>query len=132
MQYLAVDSAVLLSRDAAFDETINTAGYWICSGALKTTVSDCFPLCCKINISHMLTPSVPFISVCRATAVQSPPSSCSFRALLEEEENRLIRVGQSGAQRGQAAQGSPVTATPAARRVTFKCSESSEPEKQTG
>ncbi|KAG7240618.1 hypothetical protein INR49_026673 [Caranx melampygus] len=67
-----------------------------------------------------------------ATAVQSPPSSCSFRALLEEEENRLIRVGQSGTQRGQAAQGSPVTTTPAARRVTFKCAESSEPEKQTG
>ncbi|XP_027142993.1 inhibitor of Bruton tyrosine kinase [Larimichthys crocea] len=67
-----------------------------------------------------------------ATAVQSPPSSCSFRALLEEEENRLIRVGQTGAQRGQGAQVSPVTATPATRRVTFKCSESSEPERPTG
>ncbi|XP_059195458.1 inhibitor of Bruton tyrosine kinase [Centropristis striata] len=64
-----------------------------------------------------------------ATAVQSPPSSCSFRALLEEEESRLIRVGQTGAQRVQGAQVSPVTAT---RRVTFKCAESSEPERPTG
>uniref|UniRef100_A0A3Q1FAY9 Inhibitor of Bruton agammaglobulinemia tyrosine kinase n=1 Tax=Acanthochromis polyacanthus TaxID=80966 RepID=A0A3Q1FAY9_9TELE len=67
-----------------------------------------------------------------ATAVHSPPSSCSFRALLEEEENRLIRVGQAGSQRGQGALGSPVTVTPAARRVTFKCAESSEPERPTG
>ncbi|XP_033496610.2 inhibitor of Bruton tyrosine kinase [Epinephelus lanceolatus] len=67
-----------------------------------------------------------------ATAVQSPPSSCSFRALLEEEENRLIKAGQTGAQRGQVAQVSPVTPTPAARRVTFKCAESSEPERPTG
>lgn len=67
-----------------------------------------------------------------AAAVQSPPSSCSFRALLEEEENCLIRVGQTGVHRGQNAQGSPVTATPAARRVTFKCAESSEPERPTG
>uniref|UniRef100_A0A8C4E2N5 Inhibitor of Bruton agammaglobulinemia tyrosine kinase n=1 Tax=Dicentrarchus labrax TaxID=13489 RepID=A0A8C4E2N5_DICLA len=67
-----------------------------------------------------------------ATAVQSPPSSCSFRALLEEEKNRLIGVGQTGVQRGQGAQGSPVTATPATRRVTFKCAERSEPERPTG
>ncbi|XP_068425701.1 inhibitor of Bruton tyrosine kinase [Clinocottus analis] len=69
-----------------------------------------------------------------ATAVQSPPSSCSFRALLlEEEESRLIRAGQTGAQRGQqGAQVSPVTATFATRRVTFKCAESSEPEQPTG
>lgn len=70
-----------------------------------------------------------------ATAVQSPPSSCSFRALLEEEENRLIRAGQTGTPRGHVAVGSPVTAAPpatAARRVTFKCAESSEPEKPTG
>ncbi|XP_074510804.1 inhibitor of Bruton tyrosine kinase [Sebastes fasciatus] len=60
-----------------------------------------------------------------ATAVQSPTSSCSFRALLEEEENRLT-------QRGQGPPLSPVTATPAARRVTFKCAESSEPERPTG
>ncbi|XP_076592864.1 inhibitor of Bruton tyrosine kinase [Chaetodon auriga] len=65
-----------------------------------------------------------------ATAVQSPPSSSSFRALLEEEEKRLIRVGQAGVQRGQSVQGSPVT--PAARRVTFKCGEGSEPERPTG
>ncbi|KAM6935398.1 inhibitor of Bruton tyrosine kinase isoform 1-T1 [Lycodopsis pacificus] len=69
-----------------------------------------------------------------ATAVQSPPSSCSFRALLEEEEeeNRLIRAGQTGAQRGPGAQVSPVTTTSAARRVTFKCADSSEPEQPTG
>ncbi|XP_035527908.1 inhibitor of Bruton tyrosine kinase [Morone saxatilis] len=67
-----------------------------------------------------------------AKAVQSPPSSCSFRALLEEEKNRLIGVGQTGVQRGQGAQGSPVTATPATRRVTFKCAERSEPERPTG
>ncbi|CAJ1061970.1 inhibitor of Bruton tyrosine kinase [Xyrichtys novacula] len=67
-----------------------------------------------------------------ATLVQSPPSSCSFRALLEEEEKRLIKVGQTGVQRGQASQGSPVTPTTAARRVTFKCAESKEPERPTG
>ncbi|XP_054477461.1 inhibitor of Bruton tyrosine kinase [Anoplopoma fimbria] len=67
-----------------------------------------------------------------ATAAQSPPSSCSFRALLEEEENCLISAGQTGAQRGQGAQVSPVTATPTTRRVTFKCAESSEPERPTG
>uniref|UniRef100_A0A3Q3JX55 BTB domain-containing protein n=1 Tax=Monopterus albus TaxID=43700 RepID=A0A3Q3JX55_MONAL len=67
-----------------------------------------------------------------ATAVQSPPSSYSFRAVLEEEENRLIRVGQTGTQRGQGVQGSPVTPTPAARKVTFKCGETSEPERPTG
>ncbi|XP_069393451.1 inhibitor of Bruton tyrosine kinase [Paralichthys olivaceus] len=66
-----------------------------------------------------------------ATAVQSPPSSCSFRALLEEEENRLIKAGQTGIQRGQGAPVSPVTPTPAARRVTFK-SESSESERAPG
>uniref|UniRef100_A0A3Q2QHR3 Inhibitor of Bruton tyrosine kinase n=1 Tax=Fundulus heteroclitus TaxID=8078 RepID=A0A3Q2QHR3_FUNHE len=67
-----------------------------------------------------------------ATAVQSPPSSCSFRALLEEEENRLTRAGQPGPQRVQSVPGPSVSATPAARRVTFKSSESSEPEKPTG
>uniref|UniRef100_A0A672HSF4 BTB domain-containing protein n=1 Tax=Salarias fasciatus TaxID=181472 RepID=A0A672HSF4_SALFA len=67
-----------------------------------------------------------------ATAVQSPPSSCSFRALLEEEESRLLRAGQPGAPRGQTAAGSPVAATPPARKVTFKCAESSEPEKPAG
>lgn len=67
-----------------------------------------------------------------ATAVQSPPSSCSFRALLEEEENHLIRAGQTGSQRGQGAQMSPVTPTSASRRVTFKCDESSESERPVG
>ncbi|MEQ2188013.1 hypothetical protein GOODEAATRI_010590, partial [Goodea atripinnis] len=67
-----------------------------------------------------------------ATAVQSPPSSCSFRALIEEEESRLMREGQPGAQRVQSALGPSVSATPAARRVTFKSSESGEPEKPIG
>nr|XP_046255607.1 inhibitor of Bruton tyrosine kinase [Scatophagus argus] len=67
-----------------------------------------------------------------ATAVQSPPSSCSFRALLEEEESRFIGEGQTGIQRGRSAQGSPVTATPATRRVTFKCAESNEPDRPSG
>lgn len=67
-----------------------------------------------------------------ATAVQSPPSTCSFRALLEEEENRLIRVTQTGVQSRPGAQMFPVTATPAVRRVTFKCAETCEPERPTG
>lgn len=68
----------------------------------------------------------------RATAVQSPPTSCSFRALLEEEENRLIRAGQTGVQRSRSTQGSPIAVAPASRRVTFKCNESSEPERPSG
>ncbi|KAM9723342.1 inhibitor of Bruton tyrosine kinase [Menidia menidia] len=67
-----------------------------------------------------------------ATSVQSPPSSCSFRALLEEEESRLTSLGQAGVQRGQSGLGSPVSAAPAARRVTFKRAESSEQERPTG
>ncbi|XP_020489529.1 inhibitor of Bruton tyrosine kinase [Labrus bergylta] len=67
-----------------------------------------------------------------ATLVQSPPSSSSFRALLEEEEKCLIKVGQSGAQRVPGTQGSPSTPASAARRVTFKCAEGSEPERPTG
>ncbi|XP_028985270.1 inhibitor of Bruton tyrosine kinase [Betta splendens] len=62
-----------------------------------------------------------------ATTVNSPPSSYSFRALLEEEENRLTK---EGTQRGQGAQGSPVPA--AARKVTFKDGDCSEPERPTG
>lgn len=80
----------------------------------------------------IVTPSKSSSGKAWATAVQSPPSSCSFRALLEEEENRLIRLGQTGAQRSQSAQGSPVSATPTSRRVTFKCADSSEPERPTG
>lgn len=60
-----------------------------------------------------------------ATAVQSPPSSCSFRALLEEEEKRLTRLGQTGVP------ASPVTVS-APKRVTFKCADSSEPDKPAG
>ncbi|KAK7886467.1 hypothetical protein WMY93_026088 [Mugilogobius chulae] len=44
-----------------------------------------------------------------ATAVQSPPSSGSFRALLEEEEKKLTPLGQAGAPRGQAVRVSPLT-----------------------
>uniref|UniRef100_A0A1A7WGB9 Inhibitor of Bruton agammaglobulinemia tyrosine kinase n=1 Tax=Iconisemion striatum TaxID=60296 RepID=A0A1A7WGB9_9TELE len=67
-----------------------------------------------------------------ATAVQSSPSLCSFRALLEEEESCLTRGGQTGTQRSQSALGPPVSATPAARRVTLKSTESSEPERPAG
>ncbi|XP_032413939.1 inhibitor of Bruton tyrosine kinase [Xiphophorus hellerii] len=67
-----------------------------------------------------------------ATAVQSPPPSCSFRALVEEEENRSARVGHPGPQRVQNALGTSASATPTARRVTFKNNESGEPEKPTG
>lgn len=71
-----------------------------------------------------------FVSLWRATTVNSPPSSYSFRALLEEEENRLIKAGQAGAQRSHGAQGSHVPA--AARKVTFKGAESGEPERPAG
>lgn len=67
-----------------------------------------------------------------ATAVQSPTSSCSFRALLKEEENCMIMAAKTGAQRGQSAPVAPVSATCATRKVTFKCAESSEPERHTG
>ncbi|XP_016098244.1 inhibitor of Bruton tyrosine kinase-like [Sinocyclocheilus grahami] len=62
-----------------------------------------------------------------STAVQSPPSSRSFRDLLVEEERRE-----------KPSPVSPVTArSPAgppmcAKRVTFQCAESSDPEKPTG
>ncbi|XP_076006412.1 inhibitor of Bruton tyrosine kinase isoform X2 [Genypterus blacodes] len=69
-----------------------------------------------------------------ATAVQSPPSSRSFRELVAEEESRLIGLGQTGAQRVQGAHGPPsvATAAAAARKVTFKCAETSEPERPAG
>ncbi|KAM3873183.1 inhibitor of Bruton tyrosine kinase [Diretmus argenteus] len=63
-----------------------------------------------------------------ATAVQSPPSSRSFRDLLAEEESRRVRLGPMG---GQGTHGPPVAAT-AARRVTFKCAETREPERPAG
>uniref|UniRef100_A0A8C7X305 Inhibitor of Bruton agammaglobulinemia tyrosine kinase n=1 Tax=Oryzias sinensis TaxID=183150 RepID=A0A8C7X305_9TELE len=68
----------------------------------------------------------------RARAVQSPPSSCSFRALLEEEESNSVRAEEMRSQRAQSALGSPVSATPASKRVTFKCAENNEPERPTG
>ncbi|XP_037532373.1 inhibitor of Bruton tyrosine kinase [Nematolebias whitei] len=67
-----------------------------------------------------------------ATAVQSSPSFCSFRSLLEEEENRLMRVEQAGTQGVQGSPVSPRVPCPSARRVTFKDAESSEPERPTG
>ncbi|KAL6108805.1 ibtk [Pungitius sinensis] len=67
-----------------------------------------------------------------ATAVQSPTSSCSFRALLKEEENCMIMAAKTGAQSGQSALAAPVSVTCATRKVTFKCAESSEPERPTG
>lgn len=114
------------------DETTETEGHQICLGAVATKVPSSFTFTVNSCVIHALSFSVSFVSVCRATAVQSPPSSCSFRALLEEEENRLIRVGQTGTQRGHVAHGAPVTPTPTARRVTFKCAESSEPERHPG
>ncbi|KAM9852655.1 inhibitor of Bruton tyrosine kinase [Aulostomus maculatus] len=75
----------------------------------------------------IVTPSKSSSGKAWATAVQSPSSSCSFRALLEEEENRLLRT-----QMGQAVQGSPISVPPASRRVTFKCAETSEQERPTG
>ncbi|TNN60589.1 Inhibitor of Bruton tyrosine kinase [Liparis tanakae] len=61
-----------------------------------------------------------------ATAIQSPPSSGSFRALLEEE-SRLTRAEAQVGQQG--VQVTPVTTTASTKRVKFKCAESSEPER---
>uniref|UniRef100_A0A3Q4BQQ8 BTB domain-containing protein n=1 Tax=Mola mola TaxID=94237 RepID=A0A3Q4BQQ8_MOLML len=93
----------------------------------------------EANVESIASKTTPTVTPSRssgkawATAVQSPPTSCSFRALLEEEEEkRLIRVGQTGVQRGRSSQVSPTTTAPATRRVTFKSIESSEPERPTG
>ncbi|XP_054637532.1 inhibitor of Bruton tyrosine kinase isoform X1 [Dunckerocampus dactyliophorus] len=75
-----------------------------------------------------ITPSKSSSGKAWATAVQSPPSSCSFRALLEEE-SQLIRAGQPGSQRSPGAQGSPVNLTPVSRKVTFRCDERNKLEK---
>ncbi|XP_037129472.1 inhibitor of Bruton tyrosine kinase isoform X1 [Syngnathus acus] len=82
------------------------------------------------------TASKPTITPCKnssgktwATSLQSQPSPCSFRALLEEEENILIRAGQPGTHRGQSTQAFPVSVTPVSRRVAFKSTDSSEVEK---
>ncbi|XP_058601857.1 inhibitor of Bruton tyrosine kinase isoform X2 [Onychostoma macrolepis] len=65
-----------------------------------------------------------------STAVQSPPSSCSFRDLLVEEERRgkPSPVSPVTAKSPAAAPGPPICA----KRVTFKCAESSDPEKPAG
>uniref|UniRef100_A0A672ZLV7 BTB domain-containing protein n=1 Tax=Sphaeramia orbicularis TaxID=375764 RepID=A0A672ZLV7_9TELE len=71
-----------------------------------------------------LTPPSKSTGKAWASAVQSPPSSCSFRALLEEEENRLLRLAQPS--------GSPVGTSSTPRRVTFRCAGSREPERPAG
>ncbi|XP_077432250.1 inhibitor of Bruton tyrosine kinase isoform X2 [Vanacampus margaritifer] len=77
-----------------------------------------------------VTPSKNSSGKAWATAVQSQPASCSFRALLEEEEeNAIIRPGHSETQRGQGAQAFPVGVSPVSRKVTFRCADSSELEK---
>ncbi|XP_050987197.1 inhibitor of Bruton tyrosine kinase isoform X1 [Labeo rohita] len=75
-----------------------------------------------------LTPVKP--SKTWSTAVQSPPSSCSFRDLLVEEERRgkPSPVSPVTARSPAAAAGQPICA----KRVTFKCGESSDPEKPAG
>uniref|UniRef100_H3CN40 Inhibitor of Bruton tyrosine kinase n=1 Tax=Tetraodon nigroviridis TaxID=99883 RepID=H3CN40_TETNG len=72
------------------------------------------------NTSKPTQPVTPSKSSGKAWAapIQSPPVSCSFRALLEEEEERG-RI-------------SSATPAPPARKVTFKCEEGSEPERPTG
>ncbi|XP_019748554.1 inhibitor of Bruton tyrosine kinase-like [Hippocampus comes] len=76
-----------------------------------------------------VTPSKNSSGKTWATALQSLPSPCSFRALLEEEENIFIRAGQPGTHSCQSAQALPVSVTPVNKRVTFKCADGSEPEK---
>ncbi|XP_053737434.1 inhibitor of Bruton tyrosine kinase isoform X2 [Synchiropus splendidus] len=72
--------------------------------------------------AHIVTPTKSSNGKAWATAVQSPPSTCSFRALLEEE-NRLNT--QQRVQRGQGgAQVSPTTVAPTSRRVAHKYEES--------
>ncbi|XP_043116835.1 inhibitor of Bruton tyrosine kinase isoform X2 [Puntigrus tetrazona] len=65
-----------------------------------------------------------------STAVQSPPSSCSFWDLLVEEERRgkPFPVSPVTARSPAAAPGPPACA----KRVTFKCVESSDPDKPSG
>ncbi|CAF96255.1 unnamed protein product [Tetraodon nigroviridis] len=85
------------------------------------------------NTSKPTQPVTPSKSSGKAWAapIQSPPVSCSFRALLEEEEeeNHSIKAGQAGLQRGRISSATPA---PPARKVTFKCEEGSEPERPTG
>ncbi|XP_076136323.1 inhibitor of Bruton tyrosine kinase [Alosa pseudoharengus] len=76
----------------------------------------------------VVTPSKP--AKAWATAVQSPPALRSFRDVLEEEAKRVktppaapVAVGNPGP---------AVGSVPGAKRVTFKCAESSETDKPAG
>lgn len=76
-----------------------------------------------------VTPVKP-VKAWSTAAVQSPPSSCSFRDLLVEEE----RLGKPSPV-SPVTPRSPVAAAGAAicaKRVTFKCAESSDTEKPAG
>ncbi|XP_016105091.1 inhibitor of Bruton tyrosine kinase-like [Sinocyclocheilus grahami] len=84
------------------------------------------------NISAKSPPSLTPVKPVKtwSTAVQSPPSSSSFRDLLVEEEQRgkPSPVSPVTARSPAAAAGPPICA----KRVTFKCAESSDPEKPAG
>ncbi|XP_016389972.1 inhibitor of Bruton tyrosine kinase-like [Sinocyclocheilus rhinocerous] len=84
------------------------------------------------NISAKSPPSLTPVKPVKtwSTAVQSPPSSSSFRDLLVEEEQRgkPSPVSPVTARSPAAAAGPPICA----KRVTFKCAESSDLEKPAG
>lgn len=90
------------------------------------------------NIEPIMSKPTPIVTASKvpakawATAVQSPPSSGSFRALLEEEEKQLTRLGHTGAQKCPGVLAPPVGPSSAPKRVTFKCADSSEPDKPAG
>lgn len=92
-----------------------------------------FPLLYNSWIDYNMLCILTLPLFCRATPIQSPPVSCSFRALLEEEENHWFRAGQVGVQRGRNSQGTSAAPAPSTRKVvTFKCEEGSEPERPAG
>uniref|UniRef100_A0A671PVK6 Inhibitor of Bruton tyrosine kinase-like n=1 Tax=Sinocyclocheilus anshuiensis TaxID=1608454 RepID=A0A671PVK6_9TELE len=84
------------------------------------------------NISAKSPPSLTLVKPVKtwSTVVQSPPSSSSFRDLLVEEEQRgkPSPVSPVTARSPAAAAGPPICA----KRVTFKCAESSDLEKPAG
>ncbi|XP_051722046.1 inhibitor of Bruton tyrosine kinase [Ctenopharyngodon idella] len=85
----------------------------------------------SMSANH-LPPSVTPVKPVKtwSTAVQSPPSSCSFRDLLVEEERRgkPSPVSPVKARSPVATAGPPICA----KRVTFKCAENSDPVKPAG